>query len=97
MAGAPPAVSARGLRGPPGGQLPFATLSRRPIGNAARHRRGFGAPRHENAAVPEPIGEAVRVLDLPTLIRTKRAAGRPREFEAVAELEALEEEQSSRD
>ncbi|MCK6460944.1 MAG: hypothetical protein L6Q95_13760 [Planctomycetes bacterium] len=41
------------------------------------------------------FGEAVRVLDLPTLIRTKRAAGRPRDFEAVAELEALEEERRS--
>ncbi len=30
-----------------------------------------------------------RCLDLPTLIRTKRAAGRPKDFEAVAELEAL--------
>ena len=31
-------------------------------------------------------------LDLETLIRVKRAAGRPRDFEAVAELEALLEE-----
>jgi hypothetical protein len=33
-----------------------------------------------------------RCLDLPTLIRTKRAAGRPKDFEAVAELEALAQE-----
>lgn len=33
-----------------------------------------------------------RVLDLPWLIRTKRAAGRPRDLEMIAELEALEEE-----
>jgi len=38
------------------------------------------------------FGLPVRVLDLPTLIRTKRAAGRPRDFEAQAELEALERE-----
>lgn len=31
-------------------------------------------------------------LDLPTLIRVKRAAGRPKDFEAIAELEALLEE-----
>jgi len=31
-------------------------------------------------------------LDLPTLIRTKRAAGRPKDFEAVSELEVLMEE-----
>jgi len=34
----------------------------------------------------------VRCLDLPTLIRTKRAAGRPRDLDAIAELEALREE-----
>jgi hypothetical protein len=33
-----------------------------------------------------------RCLDLATLIRTKRAAGRPKDFEAVAELEALAQE-----
>lgn len=34
----------------------------------------------------------VRCLDLDTLIRVKRAAGRPRDIEAVAELEALRDE-----
>ena len=34
----------------------------------------------------------VRCLNLEWLIRTKRAAGRPRDFEAIAELEALREE-----
>jgi len=38
------------------------------------------------------FGTPTRVLDLPTLIRTKRAAGRPKDFESVAELEAIEEE-----
>lgn len=38
------------------------------------------------------LGSRHRVLDLPTLIRVKRAAGRPKDFEAIAELEALLEE-----
>jgi len=38
------------------------------------------------------FGRTIRVLDLPALIRAKRAAGRPKDLEAVAELEALIEE-----
>jgi hypothetical protein len=38
------------------------------------------------------FGHACACLDLPWLIRTKRAAGRPRDLEAIAELEALSEE-----
>jgi hypothetical protein len=38
------------------------------------------------------FGFEVSCLDLEWLIRTKRAAGRPRDFEAIAELEALREE-----
>jgi hypothetical protein len=38
------------------------------------------------------FGRDVRCLDLDWLIRVKRAAGRPRDLEAVAELEALREE-----
>jgi hypothetical protein len=34
----------------------------------------------------------VRLLDLPWLIHVKRAAGRPKDLEVVAELEALREE-----
>jgi predicted nucleotidyltransferase len=34
-------------------------------------------------------GRTCRVLDLESLIRTKKAAGRPKDFEAIAELEAL--------
>lgn len=35
------------------------------------------------------LGVSFRVLDLPSLIRAKRAAGRPRDFEHLPELEAL--------
>ena len=38
------------------------------------------------------FGHELRCLDLDWLIRTKRAAGRPRDLEAIAELEALREE-----
>lgn len=34
-------------------------------------------------------------LDLDTLIHVKRAAGRPKDFEAIAELEAIREERES--
>lgn len=39
------------------------------------------------------FGRDLLVLDLPTLIRSKRAAGRPKDLEAIAELEALLVEQ----
>ena len=39
------------------------------------------------------FGRDIRILDLPWLIRVKRAAGRPKDLEVVAELEALLEEQ----
>jgi len=35
------------------------------------------------------FGRTVRVLDRPALIRAKRAVGRPKDLEAIAELEAL--------
>jgi hypothetical protein len=35
------------------------------------------------------FGRDVPVIDLPALIRAKRAAGRPKDLEAIAELEAL--------
>ncbi|HKS07412.1 MAG TPA: hypothetical protein VJR92_13990 [Gemmatimonadaceae bacterium] len=38
------------------------------------------------------FGNATKVLDLPWLIRVKRAAGRPKDLETIAELEALREE-----
>jgi predicted nucleotidyltransferase len=39
------------------------------------------------------FGRASRILDLRQLIHVKRAAGRPKDLEAIAELEALLEEQ----
>ena len=52
---------------------------------------GIGA---YEAVVPHTIalsvfGHEVLVIDLPWLIRSKRAAGRPKDLEAIAELEAL--------
>lgn len=41
----------------------------------------------------EIYGKPTRILDLPWLIRTKRAVGRPRDLEAIAELLAIQEEQ----
>ncbi len=41
------------------------------------------------------FGTPCRCLDLPHLIHVKRAAGRPKDLEAVAELEALLEERGA--
>lgn len=38
------------------------------------------------------FGRDTLLLDLPALIRVKRAAGRPKDLEVIAELEALQEE-----
>jgi hypothetical protein len=38
------------------------------------------------------FGHDVQLLDLPWLVRVKRAAGRPKDLEVIAELEALQEE-----
>ena len=43
------------------------------------------------------FGVSCRCLTLEALIRVKRAAGRPKDFEAVAELEALWQERQSLD
>jgi len=40
----------------------------------------------------EAFGHRFRVVDLATLIRLKRAAGRPKDLEPIAELEALLDE-----
>ena len=42
-----------------------------------------------NSIVLNVFGRDLRVLDAPALIRAKRAAGRPKDLEAIAELEAL--------
>jgi hypothetical protein len=43
----------------------------------------------------EVFGLECRFVDLPTLIRLKRAAGRPKDLERIAELEALHQERGS--
>ena len=55
-----------------------------------------GGGRYEDL-VPHSIvvivfGHETRILDLPWLIQVKRAAGRPKDLEVIAELEALQEE-----
>ncbi len=45
----------------------------------------------------EVFGVQCLCLDLDMLIRIKRAAGRPKDFEAIAELEALREEREAGD
>jgi hypothetical protein len=42
----------------------------------------------------EALGIAFDILDLPTLIRAKRATGRGKDREALLELEALREERA---
>lgn len=49
----------------------------------------------DHSVVGSVLGVSCRCVDLDTLIRLKRAAGRPKDFEAVAELEALREERDS--
>jgi hypothetical protein len=48
------------------------------------------------AAPLRVFGQDILVVTLPQLIRLKRAAGRPRDLGALAELEALAEEQRGR-
>ncbi|MFQ5874582.1 MAG: nucleotidyltransferase [Dehalococcoidia bacterium] len=47
----------------------------------------------EHTIEVEVFGVRCHCLDLPALIRTKRAAGRPKDLEAIAELEVIWEEQ----
>jgi len=44
--------------------------------------------------VVELLGQQVRCLNLRRLIAVKRAAGRPKDFEAISELEAILDEES---
>ena len=43
----------------------------------------------------EFYGQNCLCLDVQTLIKVKRAAGRPKDFEAIAELEAILEERQN--
>jgi predicted nucleotidyltransferase len=45
----------------------------------------------------EVFGIQCKVLDLETLISTKKAAGRPKDFEALAELESIRDRRKSHD
>ena len=45
-----------------------------------------------HATLRDLFGRPIRVLDLDWLIRVKRAAGRPKDLDALAELEALRED-----
>lgn len=98
------------LRGVPRG-LPFEwsvttlrsglnfTLSTR-IGDIDLFGEVAGGGRYEDlidhTITVELFGRSTRCLNLDWLIRTKRAAGRPRDLEAIAELEALREESDRR-
>jgi hypothetical protein len=53
---------------------------------------GDYAALREHTVTVTVFGADTRILDLPTLIHVKRAAGRPKDFEVIAELEALREE-----
>lgn len=48
-----------------------------------------------HSIVTEVQKASCRCVDLDTLIKLKRAAGRPKDFEAIAELEALREERDA--
>jgi len=49
-----------------------------------------------HTVVLEVFGRTCLCLDLPKLIAVKRAAGRPKDLEAIAELEVLLEERTAR-
>ena len=49
----------------------------------------------EHSFAADVFAVQCRVLDLETLIATKRAAGRPKDFEAIAELEILRNRKES--
>jgi hypothetical protein len=50
-----------------------------------------------HSTVEHTFDRDIRVLDLPSLIRAKRAAGQPKDLEVVAELAALVEEAAKHD
>lgn len=44
----------------------------------------------------EMFGQQVRLLNLEALIRAKKAAGRPKDYEALAELESIKDRRSGK-
>ncbi len=50
-----------------------------------------------HSSIEHAFDRDIRILDLPALIRAKRAAGRPKDLEVIAELEALREEDANVD
>jgi hypothetical protein len=60
------------------------------LGSIDLHGEIVGGGRYEDL-LPHTITIEI-LLDLPWLIRVKRAAGRPKDLEVIAELEALAEE-----
>ena len=107
------ALAAHGpyLRGAPSG-LPFCfdtqtlegglnfTLTTR-LGDIDLLGEVVGGGRYEDL-IPHSVkitlfGLPCRCLDLPTLIRVKRAAGRPKDLDAISELQAILEETSAGD
>ncbi len=54
---------------------------------------GNYAALHGHTITVTLFGVSVAALDLDTLIRVKRAAGRPKDLEVIAELESLREEE----
>ena len=58
---------------------------------------GFVYETLRNRAIEvELFGRRVRIIDLESLIRAKRAAGRPKDLEVIAELEVIREELENR-
>jgi hypothetical protein len=53
---------------------------------------GTFADLERHSTTVRAFGRDVLLLDLPWLIRVKRAAGRPKDLESIAELEAIQEE-----
>jgi len=56
------------------------------------HNEIFPLPRARSGAIRNLFGVECLCLGLERLIHVKRAAGRPKDFEAIAELEAILEE-----
>ncbi|PYI87163.1 MAG: hypothetical protein DME26_07000 [Verrucomicrobia bacterium] len=46
-----------------------------------------------HAIAIEAFGVTFKCVDLPTLVKLKRAAGRPKDLESLAELQALLDEE----